>query len=330
MPLLSIIIPVYNAEKYISTCIDSIRNQTFSDFELILVDDGSTDSCGMICDDYRKLDSRIKVLHQANLGVSAARNRGIEEARGQFVAMVDSDDTLDKDMYSILINTAISNDVDLVICGIEEVCGDKVIVRNYNLPDNQVLNENDIINRVIASDFTSENIINSPCNKLYKRELIESQHLQFPSRVRGEDWLFNIDYLQVAKSVIYIDRPLYHYYRHDESAMSKFLPNQFDLWLENREVRQKLLNKYRLNVDIKAYNRIWIEKVFNYLAAKNNRDYSLILTILKNQEFKKACKNSNILRSKVFDLARVLIGLGLWPLVIPILLIIKIYKNYNV
>lgn len=328
MPVLSIIIPVYNAEKYISSCIDSIRNQTFSDFELILVDDGSTDSCGMICDDYRKLDSRIKVIHQSNSGVSSARNRGIEEARGQFVAMVDSDDTLDKDMYSILINTAISNDVDLVICGIEEVCGDKVIVRSYNLPDNQVLNENDIINRVLASDFTSENIINSICNKLYKRELIESQYLQFPSRVRGEDWLFNINYLKVAKSAIYIDKPLYHYQRHDDSAMSKFLPNQFDLWLENREVRQELLYKYKLNVDLKTYNRIWIEKVFNYLLAKNNRDYSLSFNILKNQEFKSACKNSNILKSKVFDVGRALIGSGLWPLVVPILLIIKMYKNH--
>ena len=106
MPKISIIVPIYNVEKYLDKCIKSILNQSFEDFELILVNDGSTDSCGVICDKYKKLDGRITVIHKANGGLSSARNAGIDIARGEYIGFVDSDDYIHEKMYEILYNNA--------------------------------------------------------------------------------------------------------------------------------------------------------------------------------------------------------------------------------
>lgn len=119
MPQLSIIVPVYKVEKYLPKCIESILNQTFSDFELILIDDGSPDHCGTICDEYASKDSRIKVIHQANAGVSAARNAGLDIASGTFLGFVDSDDWIDPEMYTAMISAAVNRGADIVICGIQ-------------------------------------------------------------------------------------------------------------------------------------------------------------------------------------------------------------------
>lgn len=116
MPKISIIVPIYNVEKYIEKCIQSILNQTFSDFELILVNDGSTDSCGEICDKYKKLDDRIIVIHKVNGGLSSARNAGIDIARGEYIGFIDSDDYIHEKMYEILYNNAITYNSDIVIC----------------------------------------------------------------------------------------------------------------------------------------------------------------------------------------------------------------------
>lgn len=119
---LSIIVPVYNVEPYLRRCVDSILNQTFSDFELILVDDGSPDSCGAICDDYAARDRRIKVIHKANGGVSYARNEGLDIAQGEYIGFVDSDDYIHPKMYEILVGVIEREQVDLVQCGYQRVC----------------------------------------------------------------------------------------------------------------------------------------------------------------------------------------------------------------
>ena len=115
-PLISIIVPIYNVEKYLSRCINSVLSQTFPDFELLLIDDGSTDKSGYICDGYAQKDSRIKVFHIENGGVSAARNYGLDNARGEWITFVDADDWIDKDMYYKLYNEAILSEADIVIC----------------------------------------------------------------------------------------------------------------------------------------------------------------------------------------------------------------------
>lgn len=116
VPKISIIVPVYNVEKYLARCIDSILEQTFSDFECLLIDDGSPDCSGALCDEYAHKDNRIHVIHQKNAGVSAARNRGLDAARGEWICFVDSDDWCAKDMLSLLYGAAFENDAD-VVCG---------------------------------------------------------------------------------------------------------------------------------------------------------------------------------------------------------------------
>ena len=116
MPELSIIVPVYKVELYLSKCIDSILAQTFTDFELILIDDGSPDRCGEICDEYAARDSRIIVIHQENQGVSAARNAGLDIAAGEFIGFVDSDDWIEPEMYTAMLNEKQAHDVDVVFC----------------------------------------------------------------------------------------------------------------------------------------------------------------------------------------------------------------------
>ena len=122
-PRLSVIVPVYKVEKYIHNCVDSILKQTFSDFEVILVDDGSPDRCGEICDSYATLDKRIKVIHQSNGGLSAARNKGIEIARGEIIGFVDSDDEISADMYEKMLQYLDDNQLDIV-------CADTYSVKN--------------------------------------------------------------------------------------------------------------------------------------------------------------------------------------------------------
>ncbi len=123
---ISIIVPVYKVEKYLKKCVDSILAQTFSDFELILVDDGSPDNSGRICDDYAKKDARVRVVHKQNGGLSSARNAGIEVAKGKYLGFVDSDDYIAEDMYELLYKAIIKEEADLSICGIYDVYEEKI------------------------------------------------------------------------------------------------------------------------------------------------------------------------------------------------------------
>lgn len=123
--LLSVIVPVYKVEPYLHRCIDSIRNQTYKNLQIILVDDGSPDNCGKICDEYAELDARIIVVHQKNRGLSGARNMGLRYAKGEYVAFVDSDDWISSDMYQTLVNLVELNDLDMARSSVVETDGDR-------------------------------------------------------------------------------------------------------------------------------------------------------------------------------------------------------------
>ena len=128
MPKLSVIVPIYNVEQYIHKCVDSILNQNFKDFELILVDDGSPDSCGKICDEYAQKDERVKVIHKVNGGLSDARNFGLEKAKGEYVSFIDSDDWVDENIYSESLKYMEENDLDIVCFDVTEVRTNKNLV----------------------------------------------------------------------------------------------------------------------------------------------------------------------------------------------------------
>ena len=201
--IISVIVPVYNVESYVRKTIDSVLNQTFQNFELILVDDGSTDNSGIICDEYTLKDKRIKVIHQKNAGQSAARNNGFEIARGEYICFLDSDDWFSENALEVFINTIKNYDVEIVMIKLLETYSENI---EYKAKDNiKLLTSNDCINSLLNDQY----YLNSPCNKIYKRELI--QKLKFPEGMIYEDFYIIIDRFIQIKQLAYTEKACLFY-----------------------------------------------------------------------------------------------------------------------
>lgn len=210
MAYLSIIVPVYNAEKYLSHCIDSILAQTLQDFELILVDDGSTDLSGKICDSYSQSDSRVKVIHKENGGVSKARNVGITAASGDWLGFVDADDWLAPAMYDKMRQIAINSKADIVYC-------DFFAVKKYETaPVTQPEHSGDNLSLVKSFIMRGWTVV---WNLLIRRNLVVANNLKFNEKIKfGEDFVFLLEGLLLAKKIDKIAEPLYYYNRINENS----------------------------------------------------------------------------------------------------------------
>lgn len=203
MKLLSVIVPVYNVEPYLKQCIESIIHQTYTYLEIILVDDGSTDNSGAICDTYANQDSRIKVIHQHNGGLSAARNRGIDEATGEYIAFVDSDDFLDLTMYSVLIDALEQHQLDIIGCNAFRYKSENNIKSYKNDGELVIYNHDEALKISLYDGFTAA------WNKLYKRSVIET--IRFPIGRKFEDSATSYLIINNAQHIGHIDRCLYYY-----------------------------------------------------------------------------------------------------------------------
>lgn len=206
--VVSIIVPVYKAENYLRDCVDSILSQTFRDFELILVDDGSPDSCGRICDEYAARDARVRVIHQKNGGVSAARNAGLERAAGSYVVFIDSDDSTDPDYLKDLMAAAGDTET-LVIADYQPFREDGLEEKNFPAPFAVELDAGS------AEDFRNLMfgfILFPPYCKLYRRDIIEENHIRFDTQLRtAEDFDFNMQYIAHVQRIRYISSVQYRY-----------------------------------------------------------------------------------------------------------------------
>ena len=233
-PKISVIVPVYKCEQYIHRCVNSILNQTFSDFELILVDDGSPDNCGKICEEYAKKDFRVKVIHQVNQGQAAARNNGVKEAQGEWLHFVDSDDIIHQKTLEILYKTAIDNDVKLSMCS---------AFQGENIPDDFSKNHN-ITANILNMD--EENIFHLCKNEKYYywvvwgKLLHKSIFLKHPlteGRIY-EDNAVVCKWLHEAQRVAVIPCPLYFYYINTSGTTKKdFTEKQLDiLWAFEEQI----------------------------------------------------------------------------------------------
>lgn len=201
MPKVSVIVPVYNAEKYLERCVESLVNQTFADLEVILVDDGSKDASPQICDRLAAADARVKVLHCANAGVSTARNRGIDAASGEFLSFVDSDDYMSLDAYEKLL----SADADLVYCDYAEVYeGNEIVHKSYPVGANR----DETIHNMLSAGPRGGNIFNFA---LVRKSLLDKEGIRFPSHFkRGEDFWFAIHCFVTAKTIAHADAVYYY------------------------------------------------------------------------------------------------------------------------
>lgn len=211
--LISVIVPVYNAAKYLDACFKSLCAQDYPDWEAILVDDGSSDNSPRLCDEWAAREPRIRVLHRKNGGVSAARNAGIAEARGEYLAFLDSDDRIEPMFLSTLRH--IMGNTDLAICSVEDGGQSATPMAESNLTLDTL--------RRTPSRYADLTYINYSINKLYRMSIIRQYHLGFPVGVRrSEDVNFVQDYLMHCKTMAVTPAQLYHYDQHDGSAMHRF------------------------------------------------------------------------------------------------------------
>jgi glycosyltransferase involved in cell wall biosynthesis len=207
-PKLSVIVPVYKVEQYIHRCIDSILNQTYKNLEVILVDDGSPDNCGKICDAYASKDSRVSVIHQQNMGLSMARNNGMKIASGDYICFVDSDDFIELKMYEHMVNVALTENLALVECSVN-VNGE--VFYEQNPKTLYIQDFDDVLERPVMMGF------NSAWNKLYRKDLIAN--MSFKKGVIYEDFLFTSQIWSKIKKVGFIPMAYYHYSQEGESIM---------------------------------------------------------------------------------------------------------------
>ncbi len=238
MPAISIIVPVYKAEKYLNRCIDSILAQSFPDFELILVDDGSPDNCGKICDDYAGKDSRVKVIHKKNAGVSAARNSGLDVSVGNYIMFCDSDDFVDENWCSALYEAARDNNADMAVCGF-------TMIQNENSSTQILYKGTQAVTALPRSGFCDvlENeLFYSMCNKLYRAEIIRNFSLRVDESLQySEDFRFNLQYFMKMKQGFAVVRDaLYQYDKSNETSAThryaeKYWQNQLSLFAQIKE-----------------------------------------------------------------------------------------------
>ena len=302
-PKVSIIVPIYNVEKYMRRGMNSILNQTLKEIEIILVDDGSTDSSGKIADEYMLIDSRVKVIHQKNKGLPGARNSGILVATGDYLGFVDPDDWVEKNMFEEMYKSAISCNSDITICNFieENLKEDSKEIYKHNI-DNGILRENEIkkefINYIDNKKFF---LWPAVWNKIYKRDFLEDNNLiQDETLKLAEDLCFNINAIMNAKIISGVDEVFYHYMRiNPESLLNKF--NEEKVY--NHMYARKKIIEYleRYNIEVKDYTRYEnCKNIRNYIDLclfrindKNsiNNKYRNVKEILKSKELNEWCQN---------------------------------------
>ena len=221
---ISIIVPIYNVDKYLNKCLDSIINQTYDNLEIILVDDGSTDKCPLICDEYKNIDSRIIVIHKDNKGLSSARNAGLDIATGDLIGFVDSDDFLELDMYEILKSNMDKYLSDIAICDFKKV-DKKTKVHSFSKNEFSITGKDKFL--YIHNEYSSVAVV--AWNKLYKRELFDN--IRYKEGKLYEDRFIIYELLEKAKSISYILKPLYNYVYREDSIMNTISLKLFD-WVD--------------------------------------------------------------------------------------------------
>ena len=270
-PIISVIVPVYNVEKYVSKCLDSILKQTLKDIEIIVVDDGSTDNSGSICDRYAEQDKRIRVFHKENGGLSSARNYGIDRAKGEYIGFIDSDDYIEDDMYEVLFDLILKFDADISMCAIYYVYPKTVINKST---DNEifVVSNEEAIKIVLEAKINTVNAV----NKLYRKELFNQ--VKYPIGKIAEDAFVIVKLLQQCNRVaITTEKKYYYIHRSDSITTSRFNPKDCDT-IEAHRQNYDIISKHFPKLEKIAKTRIcWANFfVLDKLVKSNTTQYASI------------------------------------------------------
>lgn len=266
--MISVIVPVYNVERYLRQCIESILHQTYTDFEVILVDDGSLDSSGKICDEYSERFSNISVLHKKNEGLGYARNAGIEKAHGEFIVFVDSDDYVEENMLFDLYNALIECGVDTCMGGHNRVNMKNEFISSH--PYKKTLFKYEQVVKKFIPRFIGSAPEKSDCvstaawNVLYSMDIIRKNDLKFPSEreLISEDIIFNLDYFKYSTGVSLIETCNYNYRINNNSLTTNYKEHRFELIKKLYFVEMKKLKNLGI-YDVAKYRLM--RQFFNYL-----------------------------------------------------------------
>lgn len=292
--LISVIVPVYKVEKYIARCLDSIISQTYKNLEIIIVDDGTPDGSGRICDEYALKDSRIRVIHQENGGVSSARNAGLDIANGDFVIFLDSDDYIESDMYQSLVDIITKENADIAICG------------DYNETEQGVF-ERYVKDDIYCVFSQQEQIINllsnkyyrcSCCDKLFRKEIIKD--IRFDTSIKhNEDLLFLYQVMKNSDKAVYTSKPYYYYCTNEGSATNSLFN---DSMLGIIDVSDYILEDIKKNfpaliaIEKKQFIRNNISTAMSmvYSAYENKQAYRRIQKNIRHYLWSYLCSDASI------------------------------------
>lgn len=246
MPFVSVIVPVYRVEPYLKRCVESLRNQTLQNIEIILVDDGSPDNCPRMCDKFAKADSRIRIIHKKNGGLSSARNAGLKVARGQYIGFVDSDDTVDTDMYRSMMEAAEREQVDFVMSDYLRIpeCGDfflKTLEIQSGRYDKEAIRK-DIFHQLIMGENLDYGPLLSVWHCLFRADFLKDNGICFDEKVRwSEDNIFSAIVGYHAESFYYMKgQGLYHYYQNPGTITTSYRQGAWEVYCTmNRHLHEK-------------------------------------------------------------------------------------------
>ena len=276
-PLVSVIVPIYNVEKYLSKCIESIINQTLSNIEIILINDGSTDSSGVIADNYAKNDSRIKVIHKKNGGQGSARNIGIELASGEYIGFVDSDDWIDLDMYEKLYNAAMNSRASIAICNRKVLDENNNIKTVVNIKKKIIENvKNNIADYIIEYLLYKHTVV--IYNKIYRSEIIKENKISFKEvkEVGSEDALFNYEVLFYVDKIVAINTTYHNQLAREGSTAREYkigAMNRTANLIQNIYLYSKKIGKESIGIETAPIFLIFFQQWnYNLIKTYGNED----------------------------------------------------------
>ena len=291
---ISVIVPIYNQKKYLAKCLDSILEQTYKNLEIILVDDGSTDGSSLICDNYSKTDSRIKVFHQKNKGVSAARNLGIKNVTGEYLVFIDPDDYIDRDYISYLLNLILTNkNCELVVCGYLDVDEyGKEINKSHNSFQYNIFNSQEYMKYLFCGK--SLGYQGYLWNKIFNVELIKRHELEFKENIfYNEDRLFVCKYLLYCNYIYFSNKPFYFYRHHSSSAME----------LTKQKISNKMLTEIVAFEEMKKLIK-GMDDIYIYLVLDEYNSCILLRSKINSKDEKKVKIMDNLIKDDFLYIMR--------------------------
>lgn len=280
--LISIIVPIYNVEKYLKKCINSILNQTYKNIEVILIDDGSIDKCPQICNEYAIKDNRVKVIHKQNGGLSSARNAGLDIVKGKYISFIDSDDYIDINMIKRLYEVLKKDQSDLAICNMNYVYENKKTISSKYVLDNNLLNNYAIIEKLYENGSANYVVV---CNKLYQKYLWDD--IRFPIGEIHEDEAVIHKILLKCKKISTIKESLYFYLQREESIMHRHKTEKnmikYEIFADRLNLLKKMLDNDHIKFGIIQY---WFSFFKDYYYIENIDSNSKYLLRMKKSLIK--------------------------------------------